>query len=124
MGKAEREYLKAVKFSDAKKEYNSIFSQLGLDYLTIGTYNSCYKNTRYWNLRDLVSEAEHQYSSMYNSLKLREFDYLKTSDRQEMLRLIEACRMLKLFIDKYKMSISYMFSFDIHSSKFDRVCVV
>lgn len=81
MGKAEREYLKAVKFSDGKKEYNSIFSQLGLDYLTIGTDNSCYKNTRYWNLRDLVSEAEYQYSSFYNSLKLRDFDLLLSSDR-------------------------------------------
>ena len=124
MGKAEREYLKAVKFSDAKQEFNDIFNQLGLDYLTIGTQNSCYKNTKYWTLRDLVSEAEHQYSSMYNSLKLRDFDYLKTSDRQEMLNLIESCRKLKSFIDKYKMSISYMFSFDRHSSKFDRVCVV
>lgn len=88
MGKAEREYLKAVKFSDANKEYNSIFSRLGLDYLTIGTDNSCYKNTMYWNLRDLVSEVEYQYSSFYKSLKLRDFDLLLSSDRAEMLRLI------------------------------------
>lgn len=121
MGKAEREYLKAVKFSDAKKEYNSIFSQLGLDYLTIGTDNSCYKNTRYWNLRDLVSEAEYQYSSLYNSLKLRDFDLLLSSDRAEMLQLIYSCRKLKDFIDKYKLSILSMSSFDKHSSRFDKL---
>lgn len=121
MGKSERDYFKAIKFSDAKKEYNFLFTELGLDYLTIGTDNSCYKNTKYWNLRDLVSEAEYQYSCFFNSLKLREFDLLLSSDREEMNRLIFSCRKLKEFIDKYKLSILSMSSFDKHSSRFDRL---
>ena len=115
------EYLKSVKFCDAMQEYNQIFSQIGLDYLIIGNDNSCYKNTKYWNLRDLVSEAKYQYKILSDRFKSTDFDLLLTSDREEMMSIIIACRLLKEFIDKYKFSIALMSCFDRHSSKYDRL---
>ncbi len=118
---AKAENVNEIKFSDAKQEYNQIFSELGLDYLTIGNDGSCYKNTKYWNLRDLVSEAEYQYSRFLDSLVSTDFDLLITSDREKMNHIACACRQLRNFVDKYKHSIQYMCSFDRHSTRFDRL---
>lgn len=118
-----RALIKAEMFENAKAEYNLIFKKLGLDCLTVDSESSSYKNTRYWNLRDLVSEAKYQYSVFLDRLKSTDFDYLKLADRTERLNLINSCRILKDFIDKYKFNITNINSYDEHFSKFDKICV-
>lgn len=48
---------------EAKKRYNSMMNDFGMEYLTIGTNYS--QDTDNWNLRDMVSECQYQLNVCY-----------------------------------------------------------
>lgn len=55
--------MKALNFETAKKQYNALMNDLGLEFLTIGTSFS--EDTDGWNIRDMVSECQYQLDVCY-----------------------------------------------------------
>lgn len=55
--------MKDMIFEDAKKKYNKLMNELGLEHLTIGTNFS--EDTENWNIRDMVSECQYQLDVCY-----------------------------------------------------------
>lgn len=45
-------------FEEAKKRYNRMMNDFGMEFLTIGTSYS--EHTENWNIRDMVSECQYQ----------------------------------------------------------------
>ena len=100
------------KLKRAKREYNTIMFNCGLDYLTINTEYS--EDTDGWNLRDMVAECDYQLSTYYEGGHCN--NDLKNDDpktwRSETGRL-------KRFIDKYDQSVRGMICTTGHCSKYD-----
>lgn len=50
-------------FEEAKKRYNAMMNDFGMEFLTIGTNFS--EDTIDWNIRDMVSECQYQLDVCY-----------------------------------------------------------
>lgn len=120
--------MKAIQFNfeKAKKTYNDIMYDCGLDYLTIGTNSTEDKeNQNKWNIRDLVAECDYQLSMFYEDGTLQNADlYDETNggannphSPQGTARYCIA--RLRGFITYYKNYINGVCAHEAHSSNYD-----
>lgn len=107
-----------TRFDIAKRDYNKIVNKLGLEYLQVGTRFTENKNSKYWNLRDLVAELDYQLST-YREFGHANYEELHSSDRYDRLQAMRECRMLKDFINRYESYVSRLHCYEGHCSRFD-----
>ena len=115
-------------FNEAKKRYNSMMSDFGLEYLTIGTNLS--EDTENWNVRDMVSECQYQldvhyedgnanaegrYIEEYMDMYSVSFDEAETVHKG----WLSETRRLRNFIKKYSEYCEGMNCVSGHCSKWD-----
>lgn len=115
-------------FNEAKKRYNALMNDLGLEFLTLGTRFS--EDTDDWNLRDMVSEAQYQLDVCYedgnaNSDGRYIYEYMdmysvSLEEAQEVHKAwLSKTMRLRNFIKKYKAEALTMACTMGHCSKFD-----
>lgn len=115
-------------FEEAKKRYNGMMNDFGLEYLTIGQRLS--EDTDGWNIRDMVSECQYQLDVCYedgnsNSDGRYILDYMdmygSTYDEAEDAHKSWLSKTMRLrnFIKKYKEAALKMQCSVGHCSQFD-----
>lgn len=115
-------------FTEAKKRYNTLMNDLGLEYLTIGTSFS--EDTQDWNLRDMVSEAQYQLDVCYEDGNASAdgryiYEYMDTycvslEEAQEIHKAwLSKTMRLRNFINKYKAEALTIECTTGHCSKYD-----
>lgn len=115
-------------FEEAKKRYNSMMNDFGLEFLTIGDRLS--ENTEKWNLRDMVSECQYQLDVCYedgnaNSDGRSIIDYMDMYgvDQEEAEAVhkdwLSKTMRLRNFIRKYEVESRKIGCTEGHCSKFD-----
>lgn len=127
-------------YEQAKKDYNDLMFDLGLEFLSIGTNYS--ENTDGWNVRDMVSECQYQLDVHYEDgnannegqhpdywgftvedlMSERRFKYVQrhNEEQEEMHKdWLYRTRRLRNFIRKYQSLAMKESCTEGHCSKFD-----
>lgn len=127
-------------FEEAKKRYNEMMNDFGLEYLTIGERLS--ENTDNWNVRDMVSECQYQLDVCYEDdnansegrfpdyweydstaiLSEKRFRYITRHNENEKElheEWLKKTRRLRSFIRKYKKHIEDIECTEGHCSMWD-----
>lgn len=98
-------------FEEAKKRYNSMMNDLGLEFLTIGQNLS--EGTQNWNIRDMVSECQYQLDvcfeddnanseGRYISELIERYSYSEIDAKRAHVEWLSKTMKLRNFIKKYK----------------------
>ena len=114
--KANKTISKLGRNYSALNEYNEIVNDLGLEHLAVDRKSKF--GTSKWNLRDMVSEIDYQYSTYKENGHFNN-DCLHSSDRNERLHAMRECKRLKRFISKYSADTSKLKCYENHCSRFD-----
>lgn len=94
------------------ERYNKLMQELGYEYVTIGTELSDY--TEFWNLRDMVAEADY-WLSTFNEVG-HENHMLKYDNRKVWRQYVGK---LQRFINRFKTEAMQMECTTRHCSRFD-----
>lgn len=98
-------------FEEAKKRYNSMMNDLGLEFLTIG--QSLSEGTENWNIRDMVSESQYQLDvcfeddnsnseGRYTNELIERYGYSEKDAKRAHADWLSKTMKLRNFIKKYK----------------------
>lgn len=115
-------------FEKAKRAYNDIMNDIGMEFATIGTNHS--ENTEGWTLRDMVSEVQYQLDICYEegnaNEEARSVSFLmdaygmdSETARAEHEAWLKKTRKLRAFVNKYKNEAMLTKCKTGHCSKFD-----
>ena len=107
--------MKKFNFENAVKRYNKIMNSICQEHLTIGTRFS--ENTEYWNIRDMVAEADYQLSCYYESGHINAD--MRYGDEYERKTWRSEVGKLTRFIKAYEPFIKDLVCGTNHCSKYD-----
>ena len=107
--------MKKLNMESAIKRYNDIMYSCGYEHSTIETRYS--EDTKNWNLRDMVAEADYLLSCYYEEGNCRCDDRHLSKEGYKIW--VSETGMLKRFINAYEPFIKDMVCEEGHCSKFD-----
>lgn len=114
-------------YEKAKKDYNKLMNEMGMEFQTIGTsYTEDAESKAQWTIRDMVSEVQYhldlyfQYGQdQYECYNIDEDSYCRDwqETRQRARQEVRKCR---AFIKKYVPHIVGVQCYEGHCSKYDK----